>query len=479
MRKAIELIRHRWRGRRATRSSIAAEAPNPPPLAQPEHSQLPNPSSPQPDQVVPTLREINRKYLGLPRLTVWGAFGGLIVLIGLVASLIDLGDYFQRPAGRMTGDFRVAIAAFEVAGPRENRPMGEDLAHGVYLRMEEELEELSPDFATSIWSPEQVGTVRGATQKKRAEAAARTAVDIEADIVVYGLVDTSQPVWTVTPEFYISDQNLTDAQEITGQHEIGEPFEVVGQGSVATRIEVSTQMSTRAQLISVITVGLAYYAALDYPRAQTVFEQLERDFDWSEVGGEEVLYLLLGNAAGKNDALDTAERAYRRALAENPDYSRAYAGLGSTYYMRALEPVEASGNGADIDRELLNNSIDSFHQAAAATVRPALSDIPAKVHFGLGQAYLALHLQNESEPVARAVQEFDTVISEYDAGDNPRIRHLAAESHARLGLIYDLNGNRDAAIDEYEAAVSLLDDVPDRRRLYEDRLRELRNDVPG
>jgi tetratricopeptide (TPR) repeat protein len=210
-----------------------------------------------------------------------------------------------------------------------------------------------------------------------------------------------------------------------------------------------------------------------------VFEQLERDFDWSEVGGEEVLYLLLGNAAGKNDALDTAERAYRRALAENPDYSRAYAGLGSTYYMRALEPVEASGNGADIDRELLNNSIDSFHQAAAATVRPALSDIPAKVHFGLGQAYLALHLQNESEPVARAVQEFDTVISEYDAGDNPRIRHLAAESHARLGLIYDLNGNRDAAIDEYEAAVSLLDDVPDRRRLYEDRLRELRNDVPG
>jgi tetratricopeptide (TPR) repeat protein len=399
-------------------------------------------------------------------------------LLTFAATISGLAIYLQG-SETMTGDFRVAIAAFEVIGGREDEPVGEELAHGVYLRMEEAFTELSPGFTTTIWSPDQVGTVRGATREARAQEAARKAEEIHADIIVYGLVDTSQPVWSIMPEFYISDQNLTDAQEITGQHEIGEPFEATGQGNVATRIEVSTKLGMRAQIVSVLTIGLAYYAAQDYARALSVFEQLERDFDWTEVGGQEVLYLLLGNAAGKSNDLDTAERAYRSALAENPGYSRAYAGLGSTYYMRALEPVEASGNGADIDLELLNKSIDSFHQAAAATVRPALSDIPAKVHFGLGQAYLALHLQNENEPAARAVEEFDAVIGEYDTGDNPRIRELAAEAHARLGLIHDLNGNRDDAIAEYEKAVSLLDDVPDRQRLYEDRLRELRNDVSG
>jgi tetratricopeptide (TPR) repeat protein len=379
----------------------------------------------------------------------------------------------------MTGDMRVAIAAFEVAGPRQNRPLGEDLAQGVYLRMQEELEASSPDFTTTIWSPEQVGTVRGATREKRAAAAARTAADIEADVVVYGLIDTSRPVWTIAPEFYISDQNFTDAQEITGQHEIGEPFAAVGQGSVATRIDVSTKMTTRARLVSVITVGLAYYAAQDYPRAQAAFAELERDFNWSEVGGEEVFYLLLGNAAGKSRDLATAERAYRDALAVNPDYSRAYAGLGSVYYARALEPFEASGNAADINVALLNESIDHYRQAAVAGARPALSDIPTKVHFGLGQAHLALHLQDANVPVARAIDEFDAVTSAYNDGDNPRIRVLAAEAHARLGLIHDLNGDRDAAIAEYEAAVSLLDDVPDRQQLYEERLRELRQEVPG
>lgn len=423
------------------------------------------------------LHRFNETIGGLPRFTLWGSVGFTVGLIGLIGTLYGFG--FFQPKREMSGDFRVAVAAFEVIGDRDDRPVGEELAQGVYLRMEQAFEELDPRFTIGLWGPDDVEAVRGATREARAQAAAALAAEIGADVIVYGLLDTTQPVWTLTPEFYISDENLVDAQEITGQHEIGQSFEATGRGNVATRISVSTKLGARAQLLSLLTVGLSYYAARDYGAAQSVFEQVEREYDWSEMGGKEVLYLLLGNAAGKNDNLDLAENAYQKALADNLDYSRAYAGLGSVYYIRALKPADETGNLAEIDIGLINESIASYRQAAAAPVRPALSDIETKVHFGLGQAYLALHLQDANQSVAPAIQEFTDVIDDYGDGENPRVRELAAEAHARLGLIYDLNGNRDAAIDEYEAAVSLLDDVPDRQRLYEDRLRELRNEVPG
>lgn len=44
---------------------------------------------------------------------------------------------------------------------------------------------------------------------------------------------------------------------------------------------------------------------------------------------KKVLYIFLGNVAIKAYYVDIAEAAYQEALAINPDYSRAYAGLAS------------------------------------------------------------------------------------------------------------------------------------------------------
>lgn len=427
------------------------------------------------DRLLEALHRTNKKIIGLPRFTLWGAVVFIVGLIGLIGTLYGFG--FFQPKREMSGDFRVAVAAFEVRGDRDDRPMGEELAEGVYLRMEQAFEELNPNFTIGLWGPDEVEPIRGATREARAVAAARLADEIGADVIVYGLVDATRPVWILTPEFYISDENLIDAQEITGQHEIGQPFEATGQGNVATRIAVSTKLGARAQLLSLLTVGLSYYAARDYGAAQAVFGQVEREYDWSEMGGREVLYLLLGNAAGKNDNLDVAESAYQKALAENPDYSRAYGGLGSVYYIRALRPADETGNLAAIDVELINQSISSYERAAVASIKPALSDIDTKVHFGLGQGYLALHLQDANQPVAPAIREFTAVIDDYGDGENPRVVELAAEAHARLGLIYIMRGDVFGAIAEYEKAVELLSHVPERQRLYKERIRELQNNT--
>ena len=73
-----------------------------------------------------------------------------------------------------------------------------------------------------------------------------------------------------------------------------------------------------------------------------------------------------------------------------------------------------------------------------------------------------------------AIQEFEAVLADFDDGKNPRVREMAAESHARLGLIYALSESLEPAADHYEEAASLLFDHVEQQQLYEKRAAELR-----
>ena len=118
------------------------------------------------EKLLPRYREINRKYLGLPRLSLWGL---VLLIVGVIGFYSDLSPF--RQSRQMTGDFRVAVAAFEVMGDREARQLGDELAQGVFLRMEQAFDELSLDFTIEIWGPAEVGTISGATQEERAYSA--------------------------------------------------------------------------------------------------------------------------------------------------------------------------------------------------------------------------------------------------------------------------------------------------------------------
>jgi hypothetical protein len=143
------------------------------------------------------------------------------------------------------------------------------------------------------------------------------------------------------------------------------------------------------------------------------------------------------------------------------------------YYIEALEPAEGTGDLSQVDLDLLQQSIKSLEQARSAKQQPVLADTDSKVHFGLGQAYLMLNFGDGSVPMSDAISQFNSVIEEYGDGRNPRVRELAAESHARLGLIHSINGQNVQAIKEYQDAAALLDDMPERKILYEQRIEEL------
>lgn len=404
-------------------------------------------------------------------------FGGKWqLLVSLLIIILAIGGYFlwkKLHPEKMTGDFRIAVADFAITGDSSNASAGTELADGVYLKLNESLSEINKDFTITIWSPDKVGKIEGNTPEERAKSAEVIAKNIGADVLVYGFIDMSKPVWKIIPEFYVASQNFYEAEEITGQYQIGEAFSLVGQESVARRIEMSNKYEIRTQAISKITIGLAYFSLRDYQNALKSFQSAENISGWNESQGKEVLYLLAGNAAMKVKNFDLSVTELNKAISIDPNYGRPLITLGGVYYLQALEPFDKTKKPADIDQKLLNKAIEKYKQALKAKHQPALSDISAKVHFGLGQCFLMQSYGGEKTPLVNAVNEFKIVVADYGDGKNPRIRELAAEAHARLGLIYNLSGYSNDAIQEYQLAAKLLFDNPERQKQYQKRAQEL------
>ena len=402
--------------------------------------------------------------------------GGILAIIGLWADLSGLGLLRQRTTvSRMGGDFRVAVAGFALQGHSVSEGIGKELAEGVFLRLEETFDEIDLGFTTAVWGPDQVGMIQGKNEVDRAKAAAHIADTIGADMVIYGSVDVTDAVWQVVPEFYVATDSFFQAQEITGQHELGTPLSILGRGNVADRIEVSSELTSRSQVLSHIAIGLAYYAVRNYEKASESFQHAQATEEWDDDAGRKVLYLLIGNVAVKQNDFELAEEYYQQSLELDSDYARGYLGLADVYYRQAIKPFDETLEPAKTDIDLISRAVDAYRQATRAAYQPPLADIVTKAHFGLGQSYFMRVYSGNENSFNAAISEFQAVVEEYGDGANPRVQELAAESHARLGLIYDLSGRTSWAINEYQQAISLLNRNPDRRAEYENRLRKLTN----
>lgn len=405
--------------------------------------------------------------------------GGLALLTVVLAAVgfLAFRQWRGDRLGPMTGAFNVAVADFEIAGDAISREEATQLALQAYTYLEQNVSESAAALGLepALRGPEQVGRVRGADAAERAAAAAEVAERHGADVVVYGVVDSAATPWTVTPEFYVREQSFEQAAELTGQHDLGQPIPLSGQSDIVRRLGLSEELEPRLRLLSAVTFALAFYADGQYGRALELLEGFDATVTDEERRADHLLALLLGNAAGRQGDYDRAEAYYKRSLAADPEYARAYIGLGSAAYGRAIaaEPTDADG---------LHEALALYDRALTAAHRPALADVEAKVHFGRGQSLLALGLLGEG--LGPAATEFEAVIAAYGDGANPRLRELASESHGRLGLIYRTTGEQTAdagqlraALAEYERAAELAAAGSERRAIFEARAATLRGQL--
>ena len=402
-----------------------------------------------------------------------GFFVGAITFLLLLSIL---GYWFLRPQ-RMGGVYNVAVVRFTIVGADGNSNAGDELANGIYETLRQNIQELQLDFPVTIWGPDKTGRALNVESNFQSQAVQELADKIGADLIIYGSVDATQPVWRVTPRFYVSSTNFYDAQEIMGSYALGGEIELRGQDQLSGRIVLVDEIRPRIQALSQITVGLAYFAIQDYPKALAALNVADQIPEWKASQGKEVLYLLMGNTYGKLGQYADAQAFYERSLALDPEYGRAIVGLGSVYYDWALAPFGNSKNPETIDQNLLVKSIVTYQQALNARNQPELSDIQTKVDMGLGQCYMMQVYGGQGSSFAPAIEKFNAVIAEYGNGSNPRVQELAAEAHARLGLVYKLTGNYRQAAAEYEDAAKLLPTNPQRQSQYTERARESREQV--
>ena len=353
----------------------------------------------------------------------------------------------------MTGDYNIAVARFDAVDATGNAvesPEAEDLAQSVYDLLQTELEPIAAaGFDLDLRPPAETGTIRGSTPTRRAEAAAQEAQRIRADVIVYGTLRADVPN-QFTAEFFLSDRQLQAAEELFGQHDLGSVINTDGDiRNTVIRKGMRDQILGRTRALAEFVVGLSHFGASQYQPALEHFEAAAKTESWADSDGKEVLYLFLGNAAGRLDDLDKANGFYDQALALNPEYARARLGRAEVLLHKARGTCEAG----HVDAAGLNAALDTFRSARTAKVQPALSDVPTKVVFGEGRVHLCLSQALEGDHWGDAEREFQDVIKQYLDG-NARVREVAGEAYADLGFVHLPAAGDPTAPDRYRRAAA-------------------------
>lgn len=413
---------------------------------------------------------------------IWALIGVVALLLGLVLGALEVRDrYFQTPEA-MNGDFNVAVAGFgEFAtdGSVVASDEGLALAKSLYEALTAGLEELDiGSFTVEVRGPDDLDALDGRTQSERAEQAAAIAEEIDAHLVIYGVVSASDTRSRIEPEFYLSPRRLRgDGEQLAGQYGLGSPIEVPGHAFFEFRDDVRSRLLSRTDALALFVVGVTRYTQMRFDVAAARFEEAIASGGWDPADGKELAYLFLGNTRGKLGDLAGARDAYDEALQLEPGYARALLGRAEVLFISA----QPDGCEASVDVDGLDAAAETFDQALVAPVQPESAEIPTRVTFGKARIYACMFSSGLSAIETPSIAEddllgasrtaFATVIGEY-ADPRQRIREMVAESYAGLGLTYlldtgdDANASYEAAADAYADAVELTS-APDRRALFE------------
>ena len=161
----------------------------------------------------------------LKRYSVEQRIGFLILFFTVIVVGISL-FLALRPNEKdfMTGEFRIAIAAFAENGRSLPDDIGYTVADGINIRLGDDLREITVGPKVEIWGPDKIGTVKGETPEVRAENAGELASKIRAHMVIYGVVEETPNGMIVVPEFYLDTHGFHEGSEVIGQYELGSPF---------------------------------------------------------------------------------------------------------------------------------------------------------------------------------------------------------------------------------------------------------------
>jgi tetratricopeptide (TPR) repeat protein len=405
---------------------------------------------------------------------------GVLGIAGVAAVLFGVNRITDPCRNRMGAGgkaFNIAVSTFKAGKPGITSSQQDRISARVFG-------EISKDLSSDaeVWRP---GCVGVAGTEDEADAVASR---VNANVVIYGLLESDGTDILISPRFYVSPgltKDFSQADEaITGEQSLGAPIRI-RQNEVADLDDAAGQFMIRMRALSGIIRGVSSYSRRDvkgYEQALLRFDEIETLPGWNDADGKQVLYQLIGASHAKLYERDLSRpaghlaqalAAYSKAIAIDPDYARAFHGLAGVHYLKAIRPVALSGTNdfTQVDQPELDLAFTHYTSATHASNQSKIADLPTRIKFGLGQCNMLRAQSDPSQPFDEAIELFEGVIQHYeqttDINAKARLKILAAESHARLGAIYAYFSEHHAeSIENYDAAIQMSAGREDRLAVF-------------
>jgi tetratricopeptide (TPR) repeat protein len=353
---------------------------------------------------------------------------------------------------------------------------GQEYARSFVVELQKNLDALGEELKADgfnyqiapVRGPPEVRLIEGNTPEQRRWNAEKVAAENGADIVLYGYLDINPLRTTLMIEFYVSDQFLRDAEELTGAQQLGDP-KVVGadiQANVEAKAELRADLENETRAFALFLIGLGHFGLEHYKEAEDFFDKAIDAESLGDPTIRKIYYLFAGKAAHEyavNLPRDEqwsewtkAQDYYSQSLHINQDYARARLGYADIAFQKAKDNC---GPG-DVDARGLQEAIDGYQQALKAEDQIPDANIDNKTAFYLGRAYICQSMAGVADHWAEALIKTKEVISQTSNGadaQNESMQMRRAEAYANLGLIYWQGPSKDLrrAADQYVRAIEV------------------------
>ncbi len=376
------------------------------------------------------------------------------------------------------GFFNIAMAQFaeiDSTGHVTATQASRELSDWLYVAIQDQLNQF-PDLSANYRGPQEIGTIAGLDANERAVNAEQTAELHNANILIYGLAQSSDGRYQAEPQFYVSYDGFGSGAEIAGSNRLGSPvtFTLPLLSNPSETSQRNRELKARRQVLQNVVAGLIYYYQGQYDRAWNQFDQALYVPGWPDGQGQEVVYLLQGAARlrtygaaapaeQREKVLREANEAFARAYALRPDYARAQLGLGAIALAQAEltcpKTTACSEPALQSMREKLAEALTWYTASITAGDQLQSSHVPVKAAFGLGQVYLAGY-KRDMWPADQARDHLQQVVDFYNTNPAPDLRWFAGHAQATLGWLAGEDGDYEATTRKLYEAIDILSGMP-------------------
>lgn len=356
----------------------------------------------------------------------------------------------------MDGDYNIAVAEFGEVGAEgiERTKLGATISTALFNYLESE-------FAGSQFGLDVQVEHKNTPTITEEEEARALAQKMNAHLVIYGTVAGDAERAEFDPNFWVREE--ADTEEVTGQSRLGKLI-----GFDARELQYPDQINDllrrRARVLLSLAKGLVYLKGEEASHAQREFVRARAEMvntgacepgeENGDTAGCELVYLLIGVTQSMQKEYAAAEENYNQAIALNPDYARAYLGLGNLYYKLGTEQ--------DFRADYLQQALAFYDEAAARAPEAApCAMIEQKVAVVCGNVFV-VEAQKANDPALyrKAEELYQQVIDEFKALDKdseewPRYKEVAANAYFGRGVAYERQGFIDEAVDAYQLCAQL------------------------